>query len=89
MAVPWVGRGVTLFGRRPFVLGIIAIWIVGALMMLAGFGWLAFLIPAVAKHAAIGIEALGIAAEGLLMLWLLAKGVNVEKWQRQARGARN
>src|ERR1700691_5470343 len=33
--VPWVGRAITLFGRRPFVLGLIAIWIVGALLMLA------------------------------------------------------
>jgi MFS family permease len=34
--VPWVGRGITLFGRRPFVLGIVAVWIIGALMLLAG-----------------------------------------------------
>ncbi len=34
--VPWVGRGMALFGRRPFVLGIIALWIVGVLMLLAG-----------------------------------------------------
>jgi predicted MFS family arabinose efflux permease len=33
--VPWVGRGIALFGRRPFVLGIIAIWIVGAFLLLA------------------------------------------------------
>jgi YNFM family putative membrane transporter len=33
--VPWVGRGIALFGRRRFVLGIIAAWIVGALLMLA------------------------------------------------------
>jgi YNFM family putative membrane transporter len=33
--VPWVGRAIALFGRRPFVLGLIAIWIVGALLMLA------------------------------------------------------
>ena len=35
VAVPWVGRGIALFGRRPFVLGIIAWWVVGALLMLA------------------------------------------------------
>jgi predicted MFS family arabinose efflux permease len=34
--VPWVGRGMALFGRRPFVLGIIAIWIAGVFMLLAG-----------------------------------------------------
>ena len=33
--MPWVGRGIALFGRRRFVLGIIAVWIVGALLMLA------------------------------------------------------
>ncbi len=62
--------------------------ILGALMMLAGLGWLVFLIPAVAKHMAIGIEALGLAAEGLLMLWLLVMGVNEKKWQNQLSSAR-
>ena len=33
--VPWVGRAIALFGRRPFVLGIIAVWIAGALLLLA------------------------------------------------------
>lgn len=33
--VPWVGRAMTLFGRRPFVLGVIALWIIGALLLLA------------------------------------------------------
>jgi MFS family permease len=33
--VPWTGRGIALFGRRPFVLGIVALWIVGALLLLA------------------------------------------------------
>ena len=33
--VPWVGRVILLFGRRRFILGIIAIWVCGALMMLA------------------------------------------------------
>jgi predicted MFS family arabinose efflux permease len=35
VVVPWVGRGIALFGRRRLVLGIIAAWIVGALLMLA------------------------------------------------------
>jgi len=35
VVVPWVGRGIALFGRRRFVLGIIAAWIAGALLMLA------------------------------------------------------
>jgi MFS transporter, YNFM family, putative membrane transport protein len=35
VAVPWVGRAIVLFGRRRFILGIIAVWIVGALLLLA------------------------------------------------------
>jgi MFS transporter, YNFM family, putative membrane transport protein len=33
--VPWVGRAIAMFGRRPFVLGTIAVWIVGVLLLLA------------------------------------------------------
>src|SRR3984885_3159823 len=33
--VPWVGRAISMFGRRPFVLGTIAVWIVGALLLLS------------------------------------------------------
>jgi MFS transporter, YNFM family, putative membrane transport protein len=33
--VPWVGRAIVLFGRRPFVLGVIGLWIVGVLLLLA------------------------------------------------------
>jgi MFS transporter, YNFM family, putative membrane transport protein len=33
--VPWVGRAIVLLGRRPFVLGVIALWIVGVLLLLA------------------------------------------------------
>jgi MFS transporter, YNFM family, putative membrane transport protein len=35
LAVPWVGRAINLFGRRHFVLGIITVWIAGALLLLA------------------------------------------------------
>ncbi len=33
--VPWVGRAIAAFGRRRFVLGVIAVWIVGGLLLLA------------------------------------------------------
>ena len=33
--VPWVGRAILLFGRRRFILGVIVVWICGALMLLA------------------------------------------------------
>jgi MFS transporter, YNFM family, putative membrane transport protein len=37
--VPWVGRAILLFGRRRFVLGVITVWIGGALMLLAPPIW--------------------------------------------------
>jgi hypothetical protein len=53
-------------------------------MVAAGIGWLAFLAPPVAKYLSTYIEALGILAEASLMLWLVAKGVNVPRWKEQA-----
>jgi Domain of unknown function (DUF4386) len=61
--------------------------VLGALMALAGLGWLMFLMPPLAKHLSIYIMVLGILAEGLLMLWLLVKGVNVQRWMERASAA--
>jgi hypothetical protein len=49
-------------------------------LIVAGVGWLAFLIPAVATHARVVIFPLGFLAELVLMLWLLIKGVNEARW---------
>jgi hypothetical protein len=57
-------------------------------MVFAGIGWLAFLIPAVALHLTIYIEGLGIFAEAALMLWLIVKGVNAQRWNEQVIVAR-
>jgi len=59
-------------------------WILGALMVLAGLGWLTFLILPPTSHVSRYIEVLGIVAEGLLMLWLLTLGVNPQRWREQA-----
>jgi hypothetical protein len=58
--------------------------ILGVLMVLAGLGWLIFLSPPLAKYLSLYLEILGVLAEGLLMLWLLVKGVNVQRWKEQA-----
>jgi hypothetical protein len=58
----------------------------GVLMVLSGLGWLTVLSPELLKHISTYVEILGIAAEGSLILWLLVKGVNVERWDAQARG---
>ncbi|HSZ61603.1 MAG TPA: DUF4386 domain-containing protein [Terriglobales bacterium] len=58
--------------------------ILGALMALAGLGWMMFLSPPLGNNLAHYILPLGFLAEFLLMVWLLVKGVNVQRWQEQA-----
>jgi len=60
--------------------------ILGVLMALAGLGWLIFLTP-LANHLSTYLKVLGFLAEMSLMLWLIVKGVNVQKWKEQARAA--
>jgi hypothetical protein len=55
--------------------------VLGWLTVLAGAGWLLFLIPGVALHGKMVILPLGFLAEFLLMLWLLVKGVDEERWR--------
>ena len=61
--------------------------ILGALMAVAGLGWLTFLSPPLANHLSPYILVPGFVAEALLMLWLLVKGVNVQRWKEQASAA--
>jgi hypothetical protein len=56
----------------------------GALVALAGLGWLTFLILPPTSHMARYIEVLGIVGEGLLMLWLLTLGVKPQRRTDQA-----
>jgi hypothetical protein len=61
--------------------------ILGVLMALAGLGWLTFLYPPLANSLSPYVLVLGFLAELLLMLWLLVKGVNVQRWKEQASAA--
>ncbi len=70
-----------LIFRSTFLPGIL-----GVLMALAGLGWLIFLTP-LANHVSTYLKVLGFLAEMSLMLWLIVKGVNVQKWKEQARAA--
>jgi len=62
--------------------------ILGVAMALAGFSWLAFLLPAVPNYLSIAIKVIGFLAELLLCLWLLVMGVNVQRWKQQASPAK-
>ena len=57
----------------------------GALVMAAGVGWLAYLYPPLATSLSNVILPLGFLAEFVLMVWLLAKGVDMTRWEEIAR----
>jgi uncharacterized protein DUF4386 len=60
--------------------------ILGVLLAIAGLGWLIVLSPA-ANHLSTYLKVLGFLAEASLMLWLVVKGVNVQRWKEQAIAA--
>ena len=58
--------------------------IIGALMVVAGLGWLTFLSPPLAQSLAPFNMIPGAIGELSLTFWLIAKGVNVQRWNEQA-----
>ena len=55
----------------------------GLLLILAGSAWVIYLLPGLPKAVLLFIQALGILAEALLMLWLVVRGVPQELWSAQ------
>lgn len=84
------GIGLVFFGFYCGLIGCLIVRsdflprILGAGMMLAGLGWLMFLWPPLARAVAPYNMAAGMLGEGLLTLWLLVVGVNVQRWHGQA-----
>ncbi len=62
--------------------------ILGMLMALGGLSWLTFMSPPLAKYLSPYIMAPAILGEGLLTVWLLVMGINVQRWTEQARAAK-
>ena len=61
--------------------------ILGALMAIAGLGWLTFLSPQFAHSVSPYNYAAGGIGEISLTLWLLVMGVNAARWKEQAGAA--
>ena len=78
------------FGLFDFLIGYLILRstflprIIGVLMALAGLGWLTFLSPPLALSLSPYNLALGFLAEFALLLWLLIRGVNAQRWAEQA-----
>jgi hypothetical protein len=58
--------------------------ILGALMALAGLGWLTYLSTPLANHLSPYNLVSGLLGEGLVMLWILVVGLNAQKWNQLA-----
>jgi Domain of unknown function (DUF4386) len=61
--------------------------ILGALMTIAGLGWLTYLSPPLANYLSPYNLASGLLGEVLVFLWLLVMGVNEQRWKEQAGAA--
>jgi Domain of unknown function (DUF4386) len=61
--------------------------ILGALLAIAGLCWLTFLSPPHTNYLTPYNLASALLLEGLVMLWLLVTGVNVQRWKEQAGAA--
>ena len=58
--------------------------ILGALSMMGGLGWLTFIYPPLGNQLFLYVLLIGLIGSASQIGWLLAKGVNVEKWQKLA-----
>jgi hypothetical protein len=58
--------------------------VIGALMIFAGLGYLTFLLPSLAGYLSPYNLAPAAPGELSLMIWLLVKGVNNQRWKEQA-----
>jgi hypothetical protein len=85
-----VGIGMVFHGFYWFLIGYLIFKstflprILGALMTIAGLGWLTYLSPSLVNYLSPYNLASALLAEGLVMLWLLVMGVNVQRWKEQA-----
>jgi hypothetical protein len=57
--------------------------VVGVLLIVAGLGWLTYLHPALVNRLGALAMAPGMVGEGVLTFWLLAAGVDPERWRAQ------
>ena len=57
---------------------------IGVLLIVAGIGWLTYVHPPLAKRIGALAMAPGMVGEGALTLWLLAFGVDPERWRAQS-----
>jgi len=80
------GFSTPLFGYLIFRSKFLPRWL-GALVMVAGLGWLTFLYPPLGYRVFMIIAPIGLVSAIVKILWLLIRGVDERKWKEQAEAA--
>jgi hypothetical protein len=83
VALAFFGFSTPLFGYLIFRSKFLPRWL-GALVMVAGLGWLTFLYPPLGYRAFMIIAPLALLSALIKIFWLLVFGVNEEKWKEEA-----
>ena len=84
------GIAVAFFGFSTFMNGFLIFRstflprVLGIISMLGGLGWLTFLYPPLGNQLSLYILPIALLGSVLQILWLLFKGVNVERWEKLA-----
>jgi len=84
VALAFFGFSTPLFGYLIFRSRFLPRWL-GALVMVAGLGWLTFLYPPLGYRAFMIVAPIGLLSALVKILWLLIRGVDECKWKEQAR----
>lgn len=84
MALAFFGVSTFLNGYLIFRSGFLP-RILGVISMLAGLGWLTFISPSLGNQLFMYVLLLGLVGSVSIILWLLIKGVNLEKWNEAGR----
>jgi hypothetical protein len=63
--------------------------VLGVFSMLGGLGWSTFLYPPLGNQLFLHVLLIGLVGGLSLILWLLVKGVNVQRWKEQANDQRS
>jgi hypothetical protein len=83
IALPFFGVSTFLNGYLIFRSGFLP-KILGVLSMTGGLGWLTFLYPPLGHQLFLYILLIALLGSASQILWLLFKGVNVERWEKLA-----
>ena len=83
MALPFFGFSTLLTGYLIFRSTFLP-RVLGVLSMIGGLGWLAFIYPPLGQQLFSYILLVALIGSAFEILWLLIKGVNVERWKKLA-----